>query len=99
MAFDENVLGRLQRAKTLIEAIAIARDAAGSHDKLGRLLDTSRQTIFAWEKGTFPNRDYRDKLIAIGIPARFFVTVDKTAVERRLRRVEAEVAAIRKEIG
>lgn len=98
MTFPDDVLRRLERAKTLADAITIARTAAGSHDKLAKRLGTSRQTVINWEQGTFPDR-YRDKLIAIGIPAKFFVTVDKTAVEKRLRRVEAEVASIRKALG
>ncbi len=98
MTFPDDVLGRLDRAKTLVEAIAIAEATAGSADKLARMLGTSRQTVFRWKAGTFPGR-YRDRLVGLGIPARFFVTVDKTAVEKRLRRVEAELAAIRREIG
>jgi transcriptional regulator with XRE-family HTH domain len=96
VTFPDDVLRRLQRAKTFVDALDIAREAAGSHDKLAALLGTSRQRIFAWEKGEFPGRAYREKLLHIGIPPRFFVTTDKTAVEKRLRRVEAEVASIRK---
>lgn len=100
MTFPDDVLRRLERAKTLPDAISIARVAAGSHDRLAALLGTSRQTVIKWENGTsFPNGGYRGKLVAIGIPARLLLTVDKTAVEKRLRRVEAEVAAIRKELG
>lgn len=95
VTFPDDVLRRLERAKTLVEAITLAREAAGSHDRLATLLGTSRQTVINWEKGTYPGK-YRDKLIAVGIPARLLVTVDKTAVEKRLRRVEAEVASIRK---
>lgn len=99
MTFPDDVLAKLQRAKTLAEAIRIAREAAGSHDKLAKMLSTSRQTVIGWETGTFPTRRYREGLARLGVPARFFVTVDKTDVERRLRWVEAEVAAIRKEIA
>lgn len=98
MTFSDEVVARLKRAKTLPEAVVLAREAAGSHDKLAAMLGTTRQTVINWEQGVFPAR-YQDKLIAAGIPARFFVTVDKTAVEKRLRRVEAEVAAIRRELG
>lgn len=97
MTFDEGTLAALDRAETLVEAIAIAERAAGSADKLAAELGTNRQTIFRWKEGSFPSR-YRDKLVAVGIPARFFVTVDRTAVEKRLRRAEAEVAAIRRAI-
>lgn len=95
--FGDDVLARLRRTKTLPEAIGIAVKAAGSHDRLAKQLKTSRQTIINWEKGVYPSR-YKGALINIGIPARYFVTVDKTDVERRLRRMEAEIAAIRKEI-
>jgi hypothetical protein len=98
VTFDEDVLAKLGRAETLPEAIGIAEAAAGSADKLGGMLGTTRQTVFGWKKGVFPTR-YRDRLIAIGIPARLLLTVDKTAIEKRLRRVEAEVASIRRELG
>lgn len=98
VTFDEDVQAKLDRAKTLVEAIAIAEAAAGSADKLGAILGTSRQTVFGWKRGVFP-RAYREKLVALGVPARFFVTVDKTAIEKRLRWVEAEVASIRKDLG
>lgn len=99
VTFPDEVLRRLERTKTLVDAIRIATEAAGSHDKLAAMLGTSRQTIIGWQNGTFPKPGYRDKLIAVGVPARLLVTADKTALERRLRRVEAEVAAIRKELG
>lgn len=95
MTFPDDVLARLQRAKTLAEAIVIAREAAGSHDKFARLLGTTRQTVIAWEKGTFPER-YVQQLIAVGVPARLLTALDRTAIEKRLRRVEAEVASIRR---
>lgn len=71
---------------------------AGSHDKLGQMLGTSRQTIIGWQGGKYPSKLYRDRMIAVGFPARVFATIDKTAIEKRLRVVEAEVASIRKEI-
>lgn len=90
---------RLQKAQTLVEAIVIAREAAGSHDKLGaRLGGVPRQTVIAWEKGAYPAK-YKSQLIAIGIPARLLVVADRTAIEKRLRRVEAEVASIRRDLG
>jgi DNA-binding XRE family transcriptional regulator len=98
VTFPDEVLRRLERAKTLPEAVTIARIAAGSHDKLGRLLGAKRQTIIKWEKGTYPTQ-YRDQLIAIGVPAKLLTTVDRTAIEKRLRRVEAEVASIRRDLG
>lgn len=89
---------RLERAKTLAEAITIARVAAGSHDKLGALLGANRQTVIKWEQGVYPAK-YRDRLIALGIPARLLLAIDRTQIEKRLRRVEAEVASIRRLLG
>lgn len=44
-----------------------------SHDKFAAILDTSRQTVISWEKGTEP-KDYADKLAKFsGFPSWAFL--------------------------
>lgn len=58
---------------SLADAIKALRERTGSHDKLAAKLGTSRQRIIAWEAGGYP-RDFKDKLIALGVPAELFIT-------------------------
>lgn len=90
-----DVLERLEASETLAEAVKILRMWAGSHDKLAGTLGTSRQRVIGWEQGQAPRAAYRDQLLALGVPARFFVTVSRADLEQRLTKVEKEAQEIR----
>lgn len=91
------VRARLEAAGSLPEAVLILHRAAGSHDKLAKILGTTRQRIIKWEEGDYPAR-YAKKLLDLGVPARLFTRTPRDEIEGRLRRIEAEVAALRREI-
>lgn len=70
----------------LHERIIWLRKREGSHDKLAARLGTTRQTVIGWEKGTQPNRGYREKLAELsGFPAEAYRRTyeDETVVPRR----------------
>lgn len=93
---SDDVRKKLAKAKTLAEAIGILVAAAGSDDKLGDQLGTSRQTVIGWRKhGRFPE-EYIDKLRDLGVPDNLLRRVTREEVERRLRQVEAEVEELRR---
>lgn len=98
MTWREDVRPKLARAETLPEAIRLLREAAGSHDKLADEIGkpATRQVVIRWEKGeNRPTKPaYVEQLLALGVPPALLF--NRGAVEKRLRQVEAEVAAIRR---
>lgn len=89
----------LSNAASLPEAIVMLRKAAGSHDKLAARLGTNRQTVIAWEKGSWP-KSYVDKLREEGVPEQFLTrSVSREDLDERVRQLEAELAALRQEIS
>lgn len=87
----------IESVRSLPEAIIALRKAHGSHDKLAQRLGTSRQTIIRWEKGSRPDLFYRTQLIELGVPEDLLERrVSQDELDRRLRRVEGELAELRR---
>lgn len=85
--------------ETLAEWIGQLKDQAGGYDRFAAELGTRRQTVIRWVRhGVFPE-DYVDELRARGVPAELLLRVPREEIEARLRRVEAEVAEIRRLLG
>lgn len=80
---------------SLSQAIERLKDEAGGYDRFAAELGTSRQTVIKWVRhGVFPE-DYVDALRDRGVPDDLLRRVPRSEVESRLRKLEAEIAAIR----
>lgn len=89
----------LDEATSLPEAIKILRKQAGSHDKLAAELGTNRQAIIAWEKGRWP-KTFLGKLRDRGVPDALLTPPSNLdELDDRARQIEAELVALREEIG
>lgn len=84
---------------TLADWIGLLKDQAGGYDRFAEELGTRRQTVIRWVKhGVFPE-DYVDELRARGVPANLLLRAPRAEIEERLRKVEQEVAEIRRMLG
>lgn len=92
-----HVTSRASGEGTLVSAIIHVREHVGSQAKLAAELGTTERTVKRWEKGSVPQPKWRAGLIQLGVDARLFESAaNRAQVESRLRKLEAEIATIRK---